>query len=199
MIYHALEVIEMNFKGTPYLESSRLILRKFSIDDAKYMFENWASSETVTKYLTWNPHESVEKTKLYLEYLDEQYKNPQVLNWCIQLKEIDLPIGGIDARLISEPLKSFDIGYSIGEKWWNKGIATEALKMVIKYLFTDLKANRIEAYHDIRNMASGRVMQKCGMMFEGILREAKMARCGAVDVCLYSILKRDLETFKQFC
>ncbi len=189
----------MEFKGTPRLESSRLILRKFVIDDAEDMFKNWASSETVTKYLTWNSHNSTEETKSYLADLVKQYENPEVLDWCIQLKDTSCPIGSIYARLISRPLKSFEVGYCIGEKWWNKGITTEALKAVIEYLFIDLGANRIEAYHNVMNTASGNVMQKCGMRFEGILREAKIEKDRVVDVCLYSILRKDLEVFKRFC
>ena len=115
----------MNFKGTPLLETSRLILRKFRLEDAEFMFKNWTSSKEVSKYLTWDPHKSAKDSELYLIDLVEEYKNPQVLNWCIHFKECNQPVGCIDARLISESLQSFDIGYCLGEKWWNKGIMTE--------------------------------------------------------------------------
>ena len=49
-------------KGTQTIHTERLILRKFTVDDAQAMFENWASDERVTRYLTWCPHESPEAT-----------------------------------------------------------------------------------------------------------------------------------------
>lgn len=73
----------------------------------------------------------------------------------------------------------------------------EALKEVINFLIFKVGINRIEAYHDVRNFASGIVMQKAGMRFEGLLREAYMFYGSAKDVCVYSILKKDLQAGKN--
>ena len=62
--------------------------------------------------------------------------------------------------------------YAVGKAWWGKGIATEALKAVMAFLFERVGANRIEAGHDVNNPGSGRVMQKAGMQQEGIHRQA---------------------------
>lgn len=64
-------------KGTQTIHTDRLILRKFTVDDAQAMFENWASDERVTRYLTWCPHESPEATKQLLELWCAAYENPQ--------------------------------------------------------------------------------------------------------------------------
>ena len=74
-----------------------------------------------------------------------------------------------------------------------KGISTEALKAVISYLFKEISMNRIEGRHNTLNLASGRVILKSGMKFEGIMRETDINRNGEFcDLVVYSILKSDL-------
>lgn len=181
----------MNYKGTTKLETERLILRKFKITDAQDMFDNYASSDNVTKYMTWETHKNIDVTKEYLQSLTESYSDGKVFDWAIKLKSENKVIGSISAKNLNENISKIEIGYCIGEKWWNHGIVTEALKEIIRFLFEEVDVNRIEAYHDIRNPASGRVMQKSGMKFEGILRQAYPAKNGVADVCIYSILKSD--------
>lgn len=183
----------MNYKGTTRLETERLILRRFEITDADDMFENYASSDNVTKYMTWETHSNIDVTREYLQSLTKSYSDGKVFDWAIKLKNENKVIGSIGAKKPDESLSKIEIGYCIGEKWWNRGIVTEALKEVIRFLFEEVGVNRIEAYHDVRNPASGRVMQKCGMKFEGVLRQAYPAKNGVADVCIYSILKSNIK------
>lgn len=85
------------------------------------------------------------------------------------------------------------LGYCIGSKWWNQGLATEALSAVISFLFDQVEVNRIEAQHDPNNLSSGSVMKKCKMKYEGTLREADFNNTGICDAMMYSILKKDYE------
>lgn len=183
----------MNYKGTTKLETERLILRRFKITDADDMFENYASNDNVTKYMTWETHKDIDATKEYLQSLTKSYSNSKFFDWAIELKSENKVIGSIGAKKPDENLSKIEIGYCIGEKWWNHGIVTEALKEIIRFLFEEVDVNRIEAYHDIRNPASGRVMQKCGMKFEGVLRQAYLFKNGVADVYVYSILKSDIK------
>jgi len=73
---------------------------------------------------------------------------------------------------------------------------TEALKRVIEYTFTAMEINRIEAQHELDNPSSGRVMEKCGMIKEGILRQRLCNKGKYVDVALYAILQSDYENMK---
>ena len=65
----------INHKGTVTLESSRLILRKFQLNDAYDMYKNWASKAIVTKNLTWKPHNNIERTKFIIRNWIQNYKN----------------------------------------------------------------------------------------------------------------------------
>ena len=94
----------------------------------------------------------------------------------------------------NESLSILHIGYCIGSKWWNKGITSEAFSAIIPYLFDQVKANRIESQHDPLNPNSGRVMKKCGLTFEGILRQADISNQGIVDAAMYSILATEYYT-----
>lgn len=169
------------------LETNRLKLRKMTIDDTDEVFENWTSSETVATYLTWAPHSDIEVTRNYLTF-EEHYRNE---GWGIILKETNQLIGNISVVDDNPKTKTKALGYVLGERFWNQGYMSEALIEVINFLFETTDVNRIEAEHDTENPDSGRVMEKAGMTFEGILREAKLNNRGIVDVALYSILRSE--------
>ena len=78
------------------LETQRLILRPFKIEDAEAMFSGWANDPEVTKYLTWNTHKNLEETKVIINQWIKEYEKPERLNFAIVLKSQDKLIGGID-------------------------------------------------------------------------------------------------------
>lgn len=185
----------MNHLGTKYIETERLILRQFKLEDSEAMFRNWANSSNVTKFLTWKPHENIEVTKDILNSWISQYKNKNYYQWAIIFKETgDEPIGSISIVDQNEKLGIVNVGYCIGEKWWHKGITSEALNALIDYFITEVKANRIEARHDSNNPNSGKVMIKCNMKYEGTIRQAEINNQGIYDYSLYSILS---DEYKQ--
>ena len=102
-------------------------------------------------------------------------------------------IGTIGFMWYSGASCSAEVGYSFSREFWNRGLATEALSAVIRSAFASLPVNRIEAQHDIRNPASGRVMEKSGMRKEGILRQRLKNKGEFIDTVLYAILRADLE------
>lgn len=178
----------MNHYGTKEMKTERLTLRQFQIDDASMMFYNWANDETVTKYLRWPTHTSVDITKHVLNDWILSYKDPSFYQWAIVLNEINEPIGAISVVDKNEKLNIIQVGYCIGRKWWHKGITSEAFTAIIRYLFEEVKADRIESQHDPNNPISGKVMRKCGLKYEGTLRQADYNNQGIVDACIYSIL-----------
>ena len=181
----------MKHCGTQRLETERLILRRFMIDDSAAMYRNWASDTAVTKYLTWPAHSSQEVSKRVMENWVNSYADESYYQWAIVLKDKQEPIGSISVVHMNEDVSMAHIGYCIGKAWWNKGITSEALKAVIDFLFDTVDVNRIEARHDPRNPNSGRVMKKCGMKYEGTLRSSDRNNQGICDACYYGILKSE--------
>ena len=181
----------MNHLGTKKLETERLILRRFKVDDAECMFNNWASDEEVIKYLSWPAHKSVEITKAYLEMVIKEYEKPTMYNWAIELKEIGEVIGSIGIVQYENDIESVHIGYTLGKEWWNKGIMSEVFAEIIKFLMDQVEVNRIDARHDTKNPSSGKVMERCGLKYEGTLRQASRNNQGICDVAWYGLLRED--------
>ena len=180
----------LNHKGTQVIETRRLILRQAIIDDAEAMFRNWANDPEVTKFLTWPTHGNVETTGKLLAGWVENYKQDDYYQWMIVLKETNEPIGSITASTVGRA-KTAHIGYCIGKSWWYRGIMTETLTAVIDFLFAEVGYHRVEAMHDPNNPHSGNVMKKCGMKYEGTLRQADRNNQGICDACYYGILKTE--------
>lgn len=181
----------MQHKGTVTIETKRLLLRRFKAEDAPAMLNNWASEDSVTRFLTWPTHTSIEVSRFVAKDWASHYEEENYYQWAIVLKEIDEAIGSIAVIHIDEAADKTAIGYCIGSRWWSRGIMTEAFSAVIKFLFEEVGVNRIEAMHDIDNPASGKVMQKCGLLYEGTLRKYAVNNQGIVDTAMYGILAED--------
>ncbi|WP_373599326.1 GNAT family N-acetyltransferase [Paraclostridium bifermentans] len=188
----------MNHKGTKRIETERLILRKYTIDDTSDMFKNWGCDEKVTKFLTWENHKGIEDTRKILNMWINEYENIDKYQWAIELKNIKEVVGDITVFNLKNKRFSCEIGYCLSSKFWNSGIMTEALIGVIGYLFDEIGLNRIEARHNVDNIASGKVMIKSNMKYEGTLREAgKMkGENQFYDLAVYSILKSEWKSLK---
>lgn len=182
----------MKHCGTQRIETDRLILRRYVIEDADAMYKNWASDSEVTKFLTWQPHSSVEVSRGIIENWLKEYSDEKYYQWAIVLKANgNEPIGDISVGQMNEDISMVHIGYCLGRAWWRRGIMSEALKAVMDFMFDTVEVNRVEARHDPRNPNSGKVMQKCGMKYEGTLRSADRNNQGICDACYYALLRSE--------
>lgn len=179
----------MQHKGTVTIETDRLVLRKFRPEDSPAAYENWTSDSRVTEFLRWPTHDSLSTTEQVIQTWVDGYAREDFYQWAIVCKDgEDKPIGSISVVEQNDTVDMLHIGYCIGSKWWNRGITSEALAGVLSFLFEQVKANRIESQHDPNNPNSGKVMHKCGMKYEGTLRQADISNKGVVDAAMYSIL-----------
>jgi ribosomal-protein-alanine N-acetyltransferase len=182
----------LTHKGTKVIETDRLILRPFTMEDAEPMFRNWASDDAVTKHLTWPTHESVEISNMVLSDWTSHYGEPDFYNWAIVLKENGPePIGSIAVVRINSATDCAAMGYCMSRAHWRKGVMPEALNALVDFLFAEVGFNRIEAEHDVNNPASGRVMEKAGLRYEGTLRQSGRSNQGIIDVVWRAILRED--------
>lgn len=181
----------MEHKGTKRIETERLILRPFVKEDAPAMYKNWASDERVTKYLTWPTHASVEASAAVLADWTESYARSDFYQWAIVWKELDEPIGSISVVHYDDSISAVSVGYCIGYDFWHRGVTSEAFSAVIDFLFDEVGVNRIEAQHDVNNPRSGAVMKKCGLRYEGTLRQSAVNNCGVSDMSICSVLRED--------
>ncbi len=182
------EFILRHFHHMPVLNAERIILRKILPSDYKDMYE-YSSREDVTRYLLWNCHPNAEYTKQYLEYIQDRYKMGDFYDWAISLKDKGKMIGTCGFTKFDYSNNSAEIGYVLNPEYWGKGYALEAVREVICYGFNELKLNRIEARYIAENNASRRVMERCGMKFEGVMRSSVFNKGKYWDVGVYAIIK----------
>ncbi|MBN2617593.1 MAG: GNAT family N-acetyltransferase [Spirochaetales bacterium] len=160
-------------------------MRAFKINDLEDLYEITSDHE-VTEFLTWETHKNIEQTK---ESIEKRFI-PNVNMFAIELLNEKKCIGCIDFRVDSEHDKA-GFGYMLNRKYWNNGYMTETLELTIKVLFEKYKVNRIESTYYVGNEASGVVMKKCGMNYEGTSPQQLKIKGKYVDVVQYGILARD--------
>ena len=179
--------------GTQSIETKCLLLRPFLESDAQAMYDNWASRPDNLLHVTWDAHESPEVTQQSIARWVENYQNMDFYKWGICLKENpEQVIGDISVVNRDEKINSCEVGYILGEDYWGQGLMTEALKAVLTFLLQEAGFNRVSAEFVTINPASGRVMEKAGMSYEGTLRQAKFHKGQVKDYSIYSILQSDL-------
>lgn len=179
----------LHHTGTQEIQTERLLLRQFRHDDYEDMFE-WASNPEVVRYLSYYPHETLDVSKNIMNSWIEAYKSPETYNWAIEYQK--KAIGNISVVALDNECFSCHLGWQIDIPYWNQGIMTEAAKAVVDYLFGIVGFDRITSGHDTRNVGSGRVMEKVGMICEGVFRRYIYRKDGSIgDKAYYAILKSD--------
>ena len=179
----------MEHKGSVPIQGHRIILQPFKVSDAFFMFRNWANDPDVTRYMTWFPHKDIQETESVISMWEDSYSRADFYQWAILLRQIDEPIGSIGVVRLDEEGKRCEIGFCIGKPFWHQGYTSEALKEVIKFLFEQVKFEKITARHDIRNPHSGDVMRKCGMRYVetweniGLTKEGELLSCAYYSIC----------------
>ena len=119
--------------------------------------------------------------------------NENELRLGIRLRDSSAFIGGIGLHPYPQHYRA-ELGYWIGVPYWGRGYATEAARAVVKYGFEKAQLNRIFAGHFKHNPASGKVLQKIGMKYEGCMRQNILKWGEFVDVEVYSILKQEFDS-----
>ena len=145
------------------LTTERLLLRPPTIDDAPAIFERYAADPLVTRYLSWETHRTIDDTHAFLDG-----DHPLDANWSICLEGDPTPCGMVGA--FDRGHKAI-IGYVLSRDVWGRGVATEAAKAVIDEIWKHDRIYRVQADCHVDNLASARVLEKCGLV-----REAKLRR-----------------------
>ena len=149
--------------GTPVLETGRLLLRAPKLDDAK-VIARLANNRKIAEMTALIPHPyGVDDARAWIESLSEEGRG-----WTFAVtakSEAGALIGacGYGRRHDDEP----EIGYWIGEPYWGRGYATEAVRAVIDHLFSVTELDSLSAGCRVTNLASRRVIEKCGFQWTG--------------------------------
>lgn len=177
--------------STITIETDRLILRKFEITDYEDMYNNWANDINVAKSSGFPVHTNINDTKDLVKYWVEEYKLDYIFNWIIIEKSSNKAIGSI--TVVNKDLKNkiCELGYNVGQKWWNMGYATEALNKVVEYLFNINIFNTITAGCYAYNIGSMRVLEKNGFKKSATTRDDTNVDTKENSLVKYSITQND--------
>jgi RimJ/RimL family protein N-acetyltransferase len=142
------------------METERLLLRPWRESDAKALYK-YASDPEVGPRAGWPPHKSVAESR---EIIRTIFNNDHT--WAIELKATNVVIGCIGYYVCGESNISIgendvEAGYWVARPFWNRGICTEALRLLIDYCFREKGYSAIWSDFFMNNPASGRVMEKC--------------------------------------
>jgi RimJ/RimL family protein N-acetyltransferase len=177
----------------PMLETSRLILRPFAITDAPVV-QRLAGVREVAKTTLSLPFPYEDgMAEAWISRHMEGYAKGQFTTFAVVQRDDNAMCGGMGLVLEAEHNRA-EMGYWFGVPYWGRGYATEAGHAVLRYGFETLGLNRIFAMHFKQNPASGRVMQKLGMNYEGSQRQHIFKWGEYIDVELYGILESDWRT-----
>ena len=181
------ETVYKIFGRIPTIETERLILRKMKPSDSRDMYE-YSRLPEVTRYLLWEPHTNPSQTLDYLEYLQTRYRVGDFYDWAVVEKSRGKMIGTCGFTSLDFSNNAAEVGYVLNPAFWGQGLAPEALMRVMRFGFMELNVHRIEAKYMVENARSRRVMEKCGMTFEGVRRSSMYVKGSYRDIGICSIL-----------
>ncbi|WP_166244068.1 GNAT family N-acetyltransferase [Paenibacillus turpanensis] len=180
------------FTAFPIIESDRLVLKKMDTSHLEDVFDIY-SNDKVFEYCGIIPKHNKETVKSMIGHFERDYLKKSRVKWGIFEAADDQKLVGImEVFDLNQKVNMVTIGYFLAEAYWGKGIATHAVKVLMRYLFQDVGVNRIQAEVMPPNESSKKVLLKNGFSKEGTLRQASLwSGKGIVDLEIYGILKND--------
>lgn len=179
----------ITIKSIETLKTNRLNLRRFCIDDAEALFNNWGTDKEISKYMLWKNYKTLDDAINSINYYIECYENnSNFRQYAIELNDTNELIGQISFT-ISKKHESAEIAYLIARPYQNKGLMKEALNAIIDYLINGLNCTRISAEVMIENISSIKLLEKNGFVQEGIERLKYKKKDGKfTDIIVMSLI-----------
>lgn len=179
----------------PTLETERLILRPVTAADATAAFL-YASNPAVTRFTLFETHQTIDDGRWFVtDYTRSRYASREPDPFAIVLKADPLKtmVGSVGTHWASQPNGTMELGFSLAEPYWGRGLVAEASRAVIGYVFAEYAVERLQAQVFVGNGASERVCQKLGFAREGVLRSLVLRRGRWWDIVMYSLLRAEWE------
>ena len=170
------------------VEGERIFLREIRLSDANRNYCCWMNDPEINQYLESRFEKwSIKKLKSYVSAIK---KNPSYVFLAIIAKNRNKHIGNIKIGPVDRVHKFADVGIIIGEKsFWGKGIATEAIRLIVRYAFNKLKLHKLTAGAYANNIGSVKAFQKAGFLIEGIRKKQYLYNGNYIDGVLLGIVR----------
>jgi len=182
-----------DFTTFPILTTERLRLRQLTHDDADAMIVLFGSPE-VLRFLNQPPVDTHDKAIGLIDWLNSHFEKQEAVTWAITLHDDDRLIGTCGNYAWDRSNRRVDIGYHVVPSHWGHGYAAEATHAILRWCFDHLDVHRIQADCTDGNLASERVLLKCGFTVEGIWRESCWEHGRFVSIKQFGLLRREYLT-----
>jgi len=170
------------------IQCRKVYLRNIDISDVKSIYEIYSDPE-VTIFLDFPPMNNIIHAENLIDDILLEYLNGNLLEWAIIAKKNNTLIGTIRFEQWDHKHKHAKVGFALTKKWWGKGIMSDLLSSFIRFGFSELDFNRIQANINSSHLACINLFKKKGFQKEGILRERYIMDD---DVIVFSLLKNEL-------
>lgn len=179
--------------GTKTIETERLILRRFEYSDDESMLKYWVADEKIQSLYSEPVYSTKEEVKGLLDKYIGSYEKEDYYRWAVIDKENGECIGQVAYFLVDSKNHFAEIEYCIGSQFQCRGYATEATKAVIDFGFDSMNLHKVQICTKTINAPSKRVIEKCGLTYEGTLRDYFFMDGQYVGRLYYSILREEYE------
>lgn len=183
-------MLQDSLHDVPELRAERLVLRALRRSDAEDVFD-YAKQLDVARHTLWDPHRSLQDTFAFLDFVDDQHRSGKAFVWGIVHKDEGRVVGTVGLANYAAQHSRAEMGFAIGQRYWGKGYTPEAVRVVLSFAFGAMELNRVEAYCKVENVASARVLEKTGFLFEGTLRQREFIKGRYEDLKLYAMVRED--------
>ena len=183
----------LTHNGTKTIETERLILRRFEYTDDTAMLKYWIADEKIQSLYSEPVYSTKEEVKELLDIYIGSYEKPDYNRWAIIEKDCGECIGQIAYFLVDNKNHFAEIEYCIGSEFQCRGYATEAAKAVIAFGFDEINLHKVQICTKTINQPSKRVIEKCGLTYEGTLRDYFFMNGEYVGRHYFSILRSEYE------
>jgi ribosomal-protein-alanine N-acetyltransferase len=171
------------------LAGERLWLRPFDDADAPARFAH-ARNPNVTRFTLWDAHRALDDTAAFVgPYARSRYLEGVPEPLAIELRAEGGLVGAIGCYWASRKDRCMELGYWLAEPYWGRGLAAEAARTLVAHVFAHYPVQRVQAHHMDGNRASGRVLEKVGLSYEGTRRAALFHRDRFWDLHCYAVLR----------
>ena len=177
--------------GTRPLETERLALREFRYSDNAPVLKNWAGDPLIQKMYSEPVYSTAEEVNTLLCKYISAYAAGEAYRWAITQRGDEECIGQIAYFMVNAANGWGEIEYYIGREYQNKGYVTEAVKRILQYGFEDMGLHKVQICHKSNNAPSKRVIEKCGFVYEGTLRDFFYIDGEYLDRLYYSMLENE--------
>jgi RimJ/RimL family protein N-acetyltransferase len=147
--------------------TERLYLRRPAPEDAEQIFARYGTDAVVCRYMSWTPHCSIADTVAFLNRIVSDNAEGRSFGFLIFSRHSGVLLGSVGGALQAHRVQ---FGYCLARDTWGQGFATEAASAFVAAALRLPDIKRVQAFCDVENQASARVLQKIGLEREGTLR-----------------------------